>query len=448
MDVASVGNHEFDRGTDELRRIQSGGCERYTRRDPCAVEAFEGAEFSYLAANVVAEDGSTLLPATAMRDVDGVRIGFVGMTLQGTPDLVANSATAGYRFLDEAETANRYAAELRRDGADAVVLLIHQGAEISPEFTTNACPLAGGDLVPIVAALDPSVSMVVSGHTHDAYTCMLPNGAGEDVLVTSGGRYGGFVTDIALTIDPATDTILSANARNVPVDGSAGTDDAISAYVARYAAAAGPVANRAIGTIADTGVLGEDCADRPEEGFIADAYYHGASAALGEPIDFAIVNSGGVRTDLSGASDGVLTYGELAAMAPFGNGLIVLELTGAQVKALLEQQFETENGAGVVRDSALIPSRGMAWTVDLSRPDGQRIVGLTLDGEPLDPSRTYRMATNSFVAAGGDGFSVLADIEPLANAGFDIDAIEAYVAAGRLTVPICGRVRGIRSPEL
>ena len=443
LDVASVGNHEFDRGTSELLRIANGGCEQFTRRDPCGLERYDGAGFDYLAANVVAEGGTTLLPATAMREVDGVRIGFVGLTLEGTPDLVAGSATEGYTFLDEAQTANSHAAELRTQGADAVVLLIHQGADMAPEFTTTGCPLAGGELVGIVERLSPDIGLVVSGHTHDAYTCRMRNSGGGEVLVTSGGRYGGFVTDIAITVDPVDDRVTSATARNVPVQPAMGEYAPVAAIVRRYVEAAGPVADRPVGTITGTPVEDEDCGDKPAQDFVADAYLYAANAALDDTVDLAFVNSGGVRTDLAGADDGVLTYGELAAMAPFGNGLIVLEMTGEQVLALLQQQVCEEGRAATVCDSVLIPSANASYVLNLSQPVGNNIDGFIFNGAPLDPRRTYRVATNSFLVGGGDGFTILSQVPQVANVGFDIDAIDSYVATGDITVPTCGRVRGV-----
>ncbi len=442
LDVASVGNHEFDRGTDELRRMAGGGCEQFTRREPCAVEPFAGAGFAYLAANVVDEEtGETLLPGTDMRQAGGATIGFVGMTLEGTPDIVSAQATAGYSFLDEAETANRLARQLRAEGADAVVLLIHQGGEVDPGFNDSGCPGLDGDIVPIVDALGPDISVVVSGHTHLAYVCDRQTAAGGQVLLTSAGRYGAFVTDIDLVVDPASDAVLATEARNVPVPASGPRDEAIAAYVARYVEAAGPVANRQVGAIVDSGGKGEDCLDDPAEGLVADAYLDAARRAPGEGADFAFVNSGGVRTDLSGAADGVLTYGELAAMSPFGNGVLVLDMTGAQFAALLEAQWCDGESWARPCESVLIPSANVSYDVDLSAPQGQRVTEVLLDGEPLDPARHYRVVSNSFLAGGGDGFAMLAGVPQLANVGYDIDALEAYVADRQLTVPLCGRVQ-------
>ncbi|RPF71946.1 bifunctional metallophosphatase/5'-nucleotidase [Aurantiacibacter spongiae] len=440
LDLASVGNHEFDRGIAELRRMQDGGCETHTRRQPCAVEPFAGAGFTYLAGNVVDEAGTTVFPGTAIRDIGGARIGFIGLTLQGTPNLVADSATEGYRFLDEAETANRLARELRSAGADTVVLLLHEGADVDPRYNLTGCPGLSGAVVPIVERLDASIALVVSGHTHQAYVCRVPTAAGEQVLLTSAGRYGSFVTDIEMDVDAATGRVIALDARNVPVEESAGRNAAADAIVRRYVAAAAPVADRAVGPIDVSAERGEDCIDKPAQDFVADAYLAAARAASEEPVDVAFVNSGGVRTDLSGAEDGLLTYGEIAAMAPFGNAIMVVEMTGTNLRALLEQQF-CDNGPAKICQSVLTPSGNMRYVADLDAPVGQRAVSIALDGEAIDPARTYRIATNSFLTGGGDGFGKFGEAEQLLNAGFDVDALEAYVAGGKASVPVCGRVR-------
>ncbi|KLI62858.1 bifunctional metallophosphatase/5'-nucleotidase [Aurantiacibacter marinus] len=442
LEIASVGNHEFDRGTQELLRIQQGGCEKFTLREPCAVEPFAGAGFAYLAGNVVDSTGRTLLPGTSMREIDGAQIGFIGLTLQDTANLVAAQATEGYDFLDEADTANRLAMDLREQGADTVILLIHEGADVEGRYSLAGCPEVSGPIVSIVERLDPSISLVVSGHTHQAYVCNVANSAGGETLLTSGGSFGGFVTDITMTIDPVSDTVSSVNGRNVAVDGSAGSDAAIESLVAVYAEASGPVTNRAVGTITDNGERGEDCADNSAQGLVADSYLAGANAALTEPVDLALVNSGGVRADLSGADDGLLTFGELAAIAPFGNALIVLEMSGAEISAALEQQF-CEEGPATICTSRIIPSAAMQYTVDRALPVRQRVTSITLGGEPLDEARKYRVVTNSFLVGGGDGFVQFTQVPEIDNVGFDIDALEAYVAAGSLTVPVCGRVRDL-----
>ncbi|APE26872.1 bifunctional metallophosphatase/5'-nucleotidase [Aurantiacibacter gangjinensis] len=444
LDIASVGNHEFDRGTQELRRIQDGGCEQYTARQPCAVEPYGGADFQYLAGNVVGENGETFFPGTSMRDIGGMQVGFIGLTLKDTPNLVADSATAGYAFLDEAQTANALAADLTARGADTVVLIIHEGAYGPQRHTLGACPQLSGPLVPIVEQLNASISVVASGHTHNSYVCRVDSADGAPRILTSAGRYGAFVTDIALTFDREAGRITTLSGENIPVDARHGDDAEAGAIVARYAEAVGPVANRAVGTIAGEQVFGPDCGDTPAQGFLADSYLFAANSAADETeVDFALVNSGGVRADLSSADDGVLTYGELAAMAPFSNTLMAQRFSGEQVLRLLEQQVCEEGGVVGRCDSALIPSANFRYAFDLSQPAGERVTSALLDGEPIVPEDSYVIVTNNFLQGGGDGFSVFTEAPVLANFGVDLDWLEAYAASAPLQVPVCGRVRGI-----
>jgi 5'-nucleotidase len=443
LDLASVGNHEFDKGTAELRRMQQGGCEKHTQRQPCRLDsAFEGAKFTYLAANVVDDDGHTLFPGTAIRQFGDTRIGFIGMTLEDTGSLVSPAGTAGYTFADEAETANALAAQLKSQGADAVVVLIHQGGDVDPFFNQDGCPNLGGDIMPVLARLDPAIRLVVSGHTHKAYVCEVPAADGSTRMLTSAGRYGYFVTDIRMTIDPATDRVVSLSAVNKPVVEAAGEQGDIAALVGRYAGASADVASRVVGRIEGSLDTAEGQIDTPLQRLVADA----ALAATRDPArggaEIAFINSGGVRAGFRPAADGSVTYGQIFALQPFGNTIEVLELTGAQLKALIEQEF-TRDGTGQFRQSFLIPSRGFAYTIDRSAPDGEHVVAMTLNGQPAEPTRTYRVAVNNFLQQGGDGFTVLKEGRFVAGGGNDLDALEAFIAAG-VMASTEGRVSEIR----
>jgi 5'-nucleotidase len=430
LDLASVGNHEFDKGTAELIRMQRGGCEKHTQRQPCRLDnPFEGAKFTFLAANVVDEAGETLFPGTAIREFGDARIGFIGMTLKDTGSLVSPAGTAGYSFADEAETANSLAAQLKAQGADAVVVLVHQGGDVDPFFNQDGCPNLGGDIMPVLARLDPTIRLVVSGHTHKAYVCEVPAADGSTRLLTSAGRYGYFVTDIRMAVDPATDRVLSLSAVNTPVVEAAGEQGDIAALVGRYAGASADVASRVVGRIEGSLEDAERGIDFPLARLIADA----ALASTRDPArggaEIAFINSGGVRLGFQRAADGSVTYGQIFALQPFGNTVEVLELTGAQLKALIEQEF-TSDGTGQFRQSFLIPSQGFAYTIDRSAPDGQHVVAMTLGGQPIDPARTYRVAVNNFLAQGGDGFTVLTQGRFVAGGGNDLDALEAFIAGG------------------
>ncbi|HEY6814478.1 MAG TPA: bifunctional metallophosphatase/5'-nucleotidase [Croceibacterium sp.] len=439
LGLASVGNHEFDRGTVELKRVQNGGCEKNTLREPCQLDRpFEGAKFTYLAANVFDQQGQTLFPGTAIREFGGVRVGFIGMTLKDTGILVSPAGTRGYRFADEAETANVLAAELRAQGADAVVVLIHQGGDVRPLYNTAGCPELSGDILPILDRLDPAIRLVVSGHTHQAYTCQRPASDGSMRTLTSAGRYGYFVTDIRMTVDPATDRVVSITAENKPVLAGAGEQADIAALVQRYSAATAPVSARVVGKL--DGSLeweGRDT-DSPLGNLVADAQLAATRDDARGGADISFINSGGVRTRFTPAADGSVTYGQIFALQPFGNSLVVLELSGADLKRLLEQQFGDASPA-TIRQSLMIPSAGFTFSYDRSRPASERITAMALDGKPIDPAAAYRITVNNFLASGGDGFSVLSAARPVADGGQDLDALEAYIARG-VRVPATGRV--------
>ncbi len=445
LGLAAVGNHEFDRGTVELRRMQEGGCAKNTVREPCRLDQFEGAKFAYLAANVLDERGQTLFPGTAIRTFGGARIGFIGMTLKETGMLVSPAGTAGYHFADEAETANALAKQLRSQGADAVVLLIHQGGNVKPTFNAGECPELSGDILPILDRLDPAIRLVVSGHTHQAYVCQRPASDGSLRTLTSAGRYGYFVTDIRLTVDPATDRVLEISAANRPVVAAAGEQADIAALVHRYAEATAPVAARVVGRLDGSLEWDGHDTDSPLGNLIADAQLAATRDPARGGAQISFINSGGVRAGFRTAPDGTVTYGALFTLQPFGNTLEVLELTGGELRTALEQQFADAVPA-TIKQSLLIPSDGFTFAYDRSRPPGQRIVSMTLGGQPIDPAATYRVTVNNFLASGGDGFTALVGARVVYDAGVDLDALEAYIARG-VRVPATGRVTDATPPN-
>jgi 5'-nucleotidase len=452
VEFNAVGNHEFDKGSAELLRMQAGGCAKHTPRAPCRVEPFAGARFRYLAANVVRPDGTTLFPGTAVKDFGDVQVGFIGMTLKETATLVTPAGVAGLTFADEAATANAAVPALKAAGADAIVLLIHQGARTKGGYNDKNCPGLEGDILPILDRLDPAIGVVVSGHTHAAYICERARaGGGAPILLTSAGRYGTLITDLRLTVDPVRG-LVARKADNVIVQGESFGDVALSAaaprfaadpatkvLVDRYVAAAKPEAARIVGRLSGIATRTLD-ADRESSAgnLIADA-----QLAAGRPkgAQIAFINSGGVRTDLTPAADGSLTFGDLFAMQPFGNNVVVKTLSGAQLKALLEQQFASGTNSAE-QPNMLLPSRGFEFDFDLSKPAGQRIVRMALDGRAIDPAVSYRVAVNNFIASGGDNFTVLASGGDAADAGTDVDALEAYVGSGA-SVPATNRVRDV-----
>jgi 5'-nucleotidase len=443
LEINSVGNHEFDRGADELKRMQAGGCARFTRRLPCAVEPFGGAHFRYLAANVVGADGQTIFPSTAMKTFQTsggpITIGFIGETLKGTEHLVTPSGVRGLTFMDEAATANALVPALKARGADAIVLLIHQGGR-TPAFTSgNTCAGLYGEILPIVSKLDPAITTVISGHTHWAYVCRgTPPELGLQRLLTSAGKYGYFVTDLRLEFDPATHRLMGQDARNIVVgNGERGTDAAEQVMVDRYAAAVAPIAHRVIGRLTAPALNALDDSESAAADMIADSMLEAMRSAENGGAQLALVNATGVRVSLP---VGDIKYEQAFSMMPFGNNLLVMTLTGAQLKAALEQQYAIPIRTGFTRPAALAPSEGFIYTVDMSKPAGNRVLGMRLRGKPIDLAAHYRIAVNNYLASGGDGLSDFTAGTDITDKNIvDIDALVDWIAAGR-TPPSPNRI--------
>jgi 5'-nucleotidase len=458
VSLNAVGNHEFDKGTRELTRMQRGGCEKYTSRQPCALEPFAGASFPFLAANVVTADGSTLFPGTAIREFGPVKIGFIGMTLKETGTIVTPAGVAGVTFADEAATANALVPQLKAQGADAIVILLHQGGQTTGGYNDKSCPNLTGDILPILAKLDPAIDVVISGHTHRSYICELPRTGAHPLLLTSAGSYGTLISDIRLTFSPDRH-VVAQRADNIIIQGepystALGTvpivssypvyapDPAVGAIVSRYVAAAAPHANRVVGRLSGpvTKAMTPDRENSAGE-FLSDAALFGGRGAGAQ---IAFTNQGGIRADLVPAADGSVTYGQIFSVQPFGNDLIVLTLTGAQLKALLEQEFASATNT-VQKPIMLLPSEGFFYSYDTRRAAGDRIVEMRLNGKPIDPAARYRVAVGSFLATGGDNFSVFKQGADVTDVGIDLDATEAYLKTNP-RVPRLGRIKNLAPP--
>ncbi|MGV9891429.1 bifunctional metallophosphatase/5'-nucleotidase [Streptomyces sp. NPDC003395] len=437
LDVTSVGNHEFDEGAQELARLQNGGCHP---KDGCYTdEGFEGADFPYLAANVLDEKtGKPILRPYWVWKKKDVKIGFIGVTLEGTPGIVSADGVKGLTFKDEVETINKYAKVLQHQGVQSIVALIHEGGFPASGSYNYDCdsPGAGdgisGPIVDIAKNVTPAVDALVTGHTHTAYVCTIPDPAGKPRMVTSASSFGRLYTDTTLTYDRRTGDIArtavqSANhvvTRDVPKAAD------MTELIGKWNALAAPIGNRPIGYIsADVPNTGTES---PMGDLIADA-----QLAYGKQLDpntsLALMNPGGVRAGLTYAAkaaegDGVVTYAEGFTVQPFANTVNLQDLTGAQLIQVLKEQVSGPNQAA---PKILQPSAGLTYTLDMTKTGADRVVtdSVRLNGKPLDPAATYRVATNSFLAGGGDGFPTLGQGTNDVVGTDDLAALVQYLTA-------------------
>jgi 5'-nucleotidase len=467
LQITSVGNHEFDEGTDELKRLQNGGCHP---KDGCQDgDGFAGAKFRYLAANVIQKQtGLPMLLPVDIKIVGGVPVAFVGMTLEGTPSIVNPAGIQTVSFKNEVSTANTYADLLGRFlGIHAMVLLIHQGGsqQTTPPAIpdVSGCDNFAGDITGIVKGLDPAYGIVVSGHTHRFYSCALPNSSGAKSVVSSAGSFGTVLTDVSFTLDRSSRRFATATARNQIVlngvsDGKGGwlrdangnflrnpdlVDKQAKAIADKYRTAVAPLANKVVGSItADISSTANAAGESPLGDVIADGILRYTTAAQAQ---LAIMNPGGIRAPLSyanspgGEAPGQVTYGECFTVQPFNNLVVTLSYTGAKIKDVLEQQWA--GYAGQTTTKFLQVSAGFTYSYDTSRPLGQRVSDLALNGTPIDPAATYRVAMNDFLANGGDGFTNLTGGTDRATApGFDVDALVAYLGTGPIAPGPANRI--------
>jgi 5'-nucleotidase len=438
VDIASVGNHEFDDGRAEIVRLQNGGCHPTTTNSCTGPNgAFAGAKFRFLAANVIdSATGLPLFPRYVIRTFGGVRVAFIGMTLEGTPTIVTPTGVAGLQFRDEADTVNGLIRTLRNQGVNAVVVVVHEGGTQSGPI--GGCTNFAGPIVNIVNRLDPTVDLVISGHTHQAYVCQVANSAGRSIPVTSASAFGRVLTNIDLVLDTATRDVKSITAAQVVVNRnnpSITPSAQAAALIAHYDALVAPIANQVIGKISATVDRSTNAACQHRAGdMIADAQLMAtAGAGFGE-AQIAFMNPGGVRADFgfassaAGEGDGNVTYGESFTVQPFGNSLVTMTLTGAQIRTMLEQQFVgCTNGQAFNR--VLQVSRGFRYSWNKTGGACARVVpgSVSLNGNPIVDTQTYRVTVNSFLADGGDQFFVLREGTNRLGGALDLDALTDFL---------------------
>jgi 5'-nucleotidase len=418
--LASVGNHEFDEGGAELKRMQNGGCHPL---DQCqGPHPFSGAKFHYLAASTIeTATGKTIFPPYEVREFDGIPVAFIGLTLKGTSGIISPASSAGLEFHDEAETVNALVPELKARGIEAIVVLIHEGGY--PTGNYNECPAISGAIVDIVKKFDRAVDLVISGHTHQPYVCNI-----DGRLVTSADKYGTLVTAIDVTLDTASRDIVSARADNVIVrSNTLAKDPGQTALIAAYDKLAAPIGNRRAGSITATlSRVPNSAGESPLGDIVADAQLAATMRASTGGSVVAFTNPGGLRADIAAKDDGLVTYADVFASQPFRNQLVTLTLTGNQIKTMLEQQWLDPK-----RPRILQVSRGFSYAWDDSKPFGERVIAssMSLNGETVDPVKSYRVTVNNYLSTGGDGFAALTEGVAQQFGLYDADALYAYFQA-------------------
>lgn len=465
LDVSTVGNHEFDAGHEELRRILKGGCAPVKADDivaSCAHAKYRGTRFTYLGANVLGADGKPVIAPYTIKHFDGIPVGIIGAVTKTTPQMVVPSGIKGLTFIDEAEAVNRAAEALRAKGVRAMVALFHEGIELGTQanrgdWNDASCPNAHGPLLDIASRLAPEIRVVFSGHTHQGYRCEI----GGRLLI-QGTSYGRGVSVVDVELDRSTRAMLPpVRSINLPVFNEksepkvrdklvaatpapfaaalreAQPDRRIAEKVDRFATLVAPKANRPVGRISAAIPRSFDT-DSAAGRLIADAQL-AATKSLGSTVAF--MNPGGVRANFECPTGPcTVTFGQAFTMQPFGNHLVAMTLTGAQLKEMLESQLRGAKG----EPKFLQPSDGFTYTWTDAAAPGARVSDMKLGGQPIDPSRKYRVTVNSFLAEGGDGFAAIKDGTEQVGGGQDIDALLAYLGAAERSPPPDTRIKRVR----
>jgi 5'-nucleotidase len=419
--ASSLGNHEFDQGPKELLRQQHGGCDSPRPAKACRLtQDFKGAGFTYLAANVVdAQTGKNLVPGWRIVDVKGVKVGLIGAVLHDLASVTVASSIKGLAVGDEAASINAVLPAMRAQGAQVFVVLIHEGGFADQPYDKADCNTLHGPIVAVTKQLDPAIRLVISGHSHTGYLCKV-----DGKVVTQADAYGHLLSRIRLTLDPATKAVEDIQVRNVVMAPSAFKPDAgLSAYLADVRAKsraelAKPVARIAAGIARHEAPSGESALGD----VIADA---AVAATRDQGAQIGFMNPGGIRKDLETGDGGVVTFGQAQAVLPFGNTLVVMDLTGAQLHRVLEQQWDRPASSGPSIQSV---SSSLTYDWDGTLPPGRRVTNVKVDGVPVDDNKAYRVVANNFLAEGGDNIPMFAKGTRRVDTGLrDLDALIAYL---------------------
>jgi 5'-nucleotidase len=433
LEINAVGNHEFDEGSAELLRMQHGGS--HPVDGDLDGDPFHGANFQFLAANVVVDaTGHTIFPSHIIRKFGRVKVAFIGLTLEGTPTIVTPSGVEGLTFLDEVETINRIVSRLqRRRNIEAFVILLHEGG-FSDGGQNDCGTQLTGPIAEIVEQLDDAVDLVIAGHTNDEFVCEI-----DGKWVTMADTRGRLFTDIDVTLNRDTKDMTVVSINNTPnLQEGVTPDPAVTALIDKYDALSAPLANAVIGTISSDITRTSNLAGESALGdVIADAQRDATDdPGFGDAV-VAFMNPGGIRDSLDFVaggteSDGEVTFGEAFSVQPFGNSLVTMTLTGEQIDELLEEQWVGQTSPRILQVSS-----GFTYTWDAAQSDGSKVdpASIEINGAPINLLANYRVTVNSFLADGGDNFQVLVEGTNRLGGEVDLDALVTYFGLNSPVAP-------------
>ena len=456
LDVSAAGNHEFDQGVDDLvNRVMA---------PESPSNPYGGAEWQYISANVRnVSDNAHTIPDRWMEDFGSVQVGFVGAVTEDLPALVSPAGIASIKVTNIIKEVNRSANALEDEGADVIVLLVHEGA---PDVSYASATSNDNAFGRIVNGVNPNIDAIVSGHTHLAYNHSVPVPAWEGRAVTerpvvSAGQYGQNLNQLLFTVNDVTGQVTTKTqnliALTTDADGSGPllpqpnfpADPATTTIVSdAFAAAEGP-GSVVLGQLAApfkravlaNGTTENRGGESTLSNLVAEVQRWATASPESGGAQIALMNAGGLRQNMVGAPGGYpanLTYKQAAVVQPFANTLVNMRLTGSQLKAVLEQQWQRDL-AGTVPTrpfQRLGTSKGFRYTYDPARPEGDRITGMWLNGTRLASATSYSVTVNSFLASGGDNFRALRNGTSRRDTGkVDLQAMVDYLAANSPVAP-------------
>lgn len=428
--VATLGNHEFDQGQEALRHLIDGNHTQPTDHW-INLSAYPGANFPYISANIVDENtGATLLPPYVIKEVAGLRIGFIGAVTRYAADSILPDHIKGIQFINEAESINRYVPVLKQAGVKAIVVVIHEGGEQKAyEGKTQAELDVSGAIKDIVSRLDDAVEVVMAGHTHQFMNTRLKTQSGHEILVAEAKSYSAAFAEVDLSFDPKSKRLLdsSAEIHTTYADQWPGNlpNPQVTSLVDMAEQAVTLKTSREVANLAGPLTTSRNPAGESDLGnLLADAYRQETGS------DIALMNSSGIRANLK---EGVIRWGDLYSVVPFSSKIVQLRFTGKQVQALLEQQFTNKH-------NIMFQVAGLTYRWDNARSLGEKVVAIRINGQALEQDRFYTLATTDFMASGGSGFTVMKEGRFLKEGGIDIDLLSHFLE--KLPQPVHYQIEG------